>query len=110
MLVRALCNQGKAMFRQQLALQVSRRMAHDVYGGSEYPPGLEPAVLDEFPIPQGSWEESYAGYQKKYNKQLAAAIGFMTFTLVYVYNSGVVDLVLAPPMKNPPNIDPTKHM
>ncbi|XP_054162725.1 apoptosis-inducing factor 1, mitochondrial-like [Oppia nitens] len=56
--------------------------------------------MDEAVVPFGSWKEAFNKQQKKYNKQLALSLLFFGGTAIFVYNSGVIDLVLPPPMTN----------
>jgi len=70
------------------------------FAGQGYPPGLEPGHWDEYPVPMGSWEESYERYQKKYNIQLAIGLALFLGTVGFVYQTEAIDFVLAPPMKN----------
>lgn len=83
-----------------------RRMAHDVGHHKHHesldhiPLKFRPPTLNEFPLPQGSWQAHNAELQSKYNKQLVIGLSFFIFTVGYVVFSGVIDPVLAPPMKN----------
>ncbi len=58
---------------------------------------FRPAVMDEFPVPSGSWKEAYNKQQSKYNKQLALGLMAITITISYIMTSGDIDLVLTPP-------------
>ncbi|KAI1280732.1 hypothetical protein HDE_13343 [Halotydeus destructor] len=89
-----------------------RMMAMRAYGGHEltptdnphwpgYPKGREPGHMDDVPVPQGPWKESYEKYQAKYNKQLAFGLAFFAGTVYYIWWGEAIDFVLAPPMKNP---------
>jgi hypothetical protein len=60
---------------------------------------FRPAVMNEFPVPSGSWKEAYNKQQSKYNKQLALGVIAITVTLGYVFTKGGIDLVLTPPLK-----------
>ena len=108
MLVRKLITVGKGLARPEWRL-VAVRMAsggdvskfppnHPFHG---YPPGKQPATMDEFPVPHGSWQESYDRYQRRYNRQLGVALTLLFGTLAYVYYGQPIDWVLPPPMKNP---------
>ncbi len=77
------------------------RKSHSDSGIPEKYQKFRMAHMNEFPVPIGSWKESYDAHQRKYNKQLLAGLIFFGGTLTYIYKSGVIDLVLSPPMKNP---------
>jgi len=108
MLVRKLINVGKGLARPEWRL-VPVRMASaagvtkvppsDPFHG--YPPGKQPATMDDMPVPHGSWQESYDQYQKKYNRQLGIGLSLLLGTLAYVYYGQPIDWVMPPPMKNP---------
>lgn len=56
--------------------------------------------MDEALVPFGSWKEAYEQLQRKYNKQLFFSVIYFGGTLLYIYNSGVIDLVLPPTLAN----------
>src|SRR5690242_604594 len=78
---------------------VSAKMAHGhvVHGKHDnfgYPPGMQPGHMDELPVPQGSWKESYDRHQAKYNRHLITGILVFVGTLGFIIQSQVIDLVL----------------
>ncbi len=78
---------------------IMRSLVRSSHSGG-IPEKFRPAVMDDFPVPSGSWKEAYNAQQSKYNKQLALGLITITLTMAYIIGSGVIDLVLPPPLKN----------
>ena len=45
---------------------------------------LRPPTLDEYPVPQGSWQEDYNKKQKRFNIHLAAGVIIFSSTIAFV--------------------------
>ncbi|XP_033310182.1 uncharacterized protein LOC117210878 [Bombus bifarius] len=61
------------------------------------PNELRPPSMDEVLVPQGSWQQSHAKAQQKYNLQLAAGIIILGATIAYGRVSGLLWLNFRPP-------------
>jgi len=108
MLVQVLVNSSKlaALARPAWRLASAKMasghaVAHGKHDNFGYPKGLQPGHMDEMPVPKGSWKESYDRYQAKYNRHLITGVLVFFGTLGFIIQTKAVDLVLAPPMKNP---------
>ncbi|CAG2100741.1 unnamed protein product [Medioppia subpectinata] len=64
--------------------------------------------MDDALLPFGSWKEAYNQLQSRYHKQLAASVLYFGGTVLYLYSSGVIDLVLPPPYANDDQTPPSK--
>ncbi|XP_022194035.1 uncharacterized protein LOC111051785 [Nilaparvata lugens] len=53
-----------------------RQLAHE-------PAKSGSCLMDQLPVPEGSWEANYKAQNAKYNMQLLAGIGFFLATLAF---------------------------
>lgn len=91
----------RAIKSSRSLLWMRSRLMSSYHGGEGIPAKYQkfrPAVMDEFPVPQGLWKEAYDKQQTKYNWQLIFATVAYFATVIYVYNT--IDFVMPPPMKN----------
>ncbi|OQV18359.1 hypothetical protein BV898_07562 [Hypsibius exemplaris] len=74
--------------------------------GSSYGPVLKRRTFDEFPVPQGSWQEAYNAKQNKENAVLAFGVACLGGTIAYIVKTDPfnVEMVFGPRkfMHNPP--------
>ncbi|OQV12972.1 Apoptosis-inducing factor 1, mitochondrial [Hypsibius exemplaris] len=70
------------------------------------PPTLKRRTFDEFPVPEGSWQEAYDKQQKSHGLQFAVGLSFLGATIFYMWYKDPLDIekVFGPRkyMKNPP--------
>ena len=85
------------------------RNSHSEHGIPEKYQKFRTGHMDEALVPFGSWKEAYEQLQAKYNKQLALSLIYFGGTMLYIYKSGIIDLVLPPPLIND-NQKPTSKL
>ncbi|OAD55911.1 hypothetical protein WN48_04161 [Eufriesea mexicana] len=62
------------------------------------PDNVKPPSMDEIPVPNGSWQESHAKLQRKYNLQLIAGIVIFIGTIAYGRVTGLLWLNYSAPV------------
>ncbi|KAK4296110.1 hypothetical protein Pmani_031372 [Petrolisthes manimaculis] len=58
--------------------------------GMAYVAEFKPPTLNDLPVPQGSWRDTYNQRQRKYNLQLVGGLLFTGGTLAFAKESGLI--------------------
>ncbi|PSN29558.1 hypothetical protein C0J52_22668 [Blattella germanica] len=63
-----------------------------------HPPAhYKPPSMDDLPVPQGSWKADYESRQRKYNLQFIVGVSFLTFTVGFMSQSGLLEFNYSQP-------------